>query len=1053
MDKINEFISGPSLDEINSLVMESINEMNQKNQCNGSRNLNIFLKTSASCITKKGDDETNIIDQGSRITYNFNYEHLQTLFKHLENCRLENSIMHFSERQGSTHSKSGMMLDYDIITSNKNPILTDRHYNRIAIAIIMSLYKDINFSEQYGKYFKSVEAKLHIIFIIKKEALLIAETSNYKYGIHILIPGIKLSRSYKKWFIKQFKNDPSVISILQELDAIGDLSECLDQNSASVPVLFFGSCKRGNIPYILGSALEAIIDLTQLDNIGWFPTPSINKIERLGEYNLVAEFSLLIDAEYKNKEPLIKKYDFEVKTEINLRIQDWAERSAGSMISDGELINTENIILTLVEQDSDAHRIYSLLNILGPEYYTERNKWRNVVFAIANTNENYKPLAIWFSQKCPKKWVEGGLMALESLWDEAISKKGSTENPLSIRSITYWAKTYNKLKFQEVTRNSHFTMLLKYTYEHNGKLQHYNIAKILYAMVGSHFCVDIDAGSRGGQTYCWFEFVTPGKSMKDGEIWKWRKETEPDGLHIYMSEKFILLIDQVLNYIDYKKNEADNEEKTKYYKNLNKSLNSFKSSMHNDSFKNGIIKQANYLFRRRGFSEQLDNLPFLFGVFNGVLKLGHKCKLINHFHEYPITRFTTVAFNKFDPYNPNIWHKLVLNAIADIIVEPDARDWILYHAAQGLSGEPKEGIMLLWIGGGQNGKTAFLRWVAKALGPYADKFNIQLMCSEREDADRPNSAIMKFKYLNYAYSEESNKAQFLNVARMKELVNPGELSGRDLNSKQQTFTMKANIVAASQYSLNINTKDHGTWRRIKRYTSKVKFRKNPDPDNPLEKKEDQRFVRQYPSDPHFQSAFLSILVHYYERLQNEYNGELKNVKSSTIERESEEFRIEQDSIHRWISECVLISPNNSEDYTLGMVGGHYIEWYLLNIENKRVPINDIIKDIESSAISKFLRPSLNKMILKGCRILKKGEIGIYSDEMFLVDEDKKSDIKHNIISNSEWWLPNFKEIRLERKKLDMVDVLDEQSIILSETFHKKDNNEINDDDIDRLLGI
>ena len=109
--------------------------------------------------------------------------------------------MHFSERQGSIHSKSGIMLDYDIITSNKNPILTDRHYNRIAISIIMALYKDINFAEQYGKYFKSVEAKLHVIFIIKKEALPIAETLNYKYGLHILIPGIKLSRTYKKWFI------------------------------------------------------------------------------------------------------------------------------------------------------------------------------------------------------------------------------------------------------------------------------------------------------------------------------------------------------------------------------------------------------------------------------------------------------------------------------------------------------------------------------------------------------------------------------------------------------------------------------------------------------------------------------------------------------------------------------------------------------------------------------------------------------------------------------------------------------------------------------------
>ena len=989
-------MSGPTPAETDALAWATIDEASQRKRCAGARGLNNFAREGIhTYTTPKGDDRTNIIDQGERTTYALGPEPLRQLFYHLEACRLEGSTAHFSERQGSAAvPHSGLMLDYDIVTTTRRPALSDRHYYRIAGALVAALQRDIDFTGALarpgGK--KPLELRLHVFFIVKREAVPLAGET-YKYGFHVLIPGVKLGRAYKKWLMRQFRAEPGVTATLAELGAVGDAAECLDQNSASVPVLFFGSCKRGAVPYGLGAALEVTLDLGCDPGGGWTPPPVIRKLggADLAGYNLVAELSLCAEADYDDgRAPLVPMLEFEARPEVLAKAQDWGDRSAGGAVPADELLLAEHTLSTLTLHNAEARHLHALLDLLGPEYYTDRGKWRDVIFALANTSEQYKPLAVWFSHKCPLKWADGGLAALDALWDDAVARRATSERPLTLRSISYWARTYDPARYAEVMERSYFTMLTGYVYDHGGRLQHYMFAKILEAMLGAKFCVDIDIGARGALTYCWFEFVLPGQSQRPGEVWKWRKEVEPDDVHIYMSEKLARVLDQIGEHIEEKRAGAADEDQGKYYKGLGKTFAMSKLNLYNDTFKNGVIRQANYLFRRRGFVEQLDRIPFLFGTLNGVLRLGPQCSLIDHFHEYPISRFTPVAFVRFDPRRPDPWHQLVLDAIADIIVEPDARDWIIYHAAQGLSGEPKEGLMLLWEGGGQNGKTSFLRWVAKALGPYADKFNIQLMCSEREDADRPNSAMMKFKYLNYAYSEESNKAQSLNVARMKEMVNAGEVSGRDLNSKQETFTMKANVVAASQYSFIVNTTDHGTWRRLRHYTSKAKFRKNPDPGNPFEKKEDQRFVRQYPTDPQFQAAFLGILVHYYERLQSEHGGELKNVRSPTIEGESEVFRVGQDALHRWISESIVISPESSTDYPLGVLSGYYTEWYSANIERKRHVAGEIIKELESSAVGKHLRPAANRtLVLRGCRVLTPDEMTLRPGEELLVDVERR----------------------------------------------------------------
>jgi phage/plasmid-associated DNA primase len=677
----------------------------------------------------------------------------------------------------------------------------------------------------------------------------------------------------------------------------------------------------------------------------------------------------------------VRKFPRPLRPAAEAAARDWGDRAAGGVLGEAELAEAEHGLSTLTLHDAEARHIHALLDLLTPDYAEERAKWRDVVYALAGTSENYRPLAVWFSQRCPAKWAEGGAGALDALWAEALARRGAPGGgrPLSVRSIAHWARACDPARYAEAMERSYFTMLTEFVYAHGGRLGHYMVAKVLHVMLAAKFVVDLDAGPRGPLSYCWFEFVLPGQAMRPGEVWKWRREAEPDDVHIYMSEKLTRVLDQIGEHLEERRAAAAEEEQAKYYKRLGAAFALSKGALFNDTFKNGVIRQANYLFRRRGFVEGLDADPRLLGVGNGVLDLGGafaggRAALLDHYHEHAVSRFTPVHFKRFDPADP--WTRLALDAMADIVPEPDARDWILFHAAQGLSGEPKEGLFLLWEGGGQNGKTSFLRWVAKALGPYADKFNIQLMSCEREDADRPNSAMMRFKHLRFAYSEEANKAQVLNVARMKEMVNPGEVSGRELNSRQETFTMRANFVAASQYSFIVNTTDHGTWRRLRHYTSKTKFRARPEPGNPFEKPEDQRFVREFPDNPHFQASVLSILVHYFERLQREFRGELKAVPCPTIEAETEAFRVGQDSLHRWISECVVLTPAGGPvaEVPLGVAAGLYCEWFVASVDRRRPTITDVVKEIESSALGAFVRPGLNgARFLVGCRLLALGE--------------------------------------------------------------------------------
>lgn len=1025
--------AAPTPAETNAIAREEVREAAERRQFPAARALVTFLRDTAQAqkITGKGDGRTNIIDQGDRVTYAFPPETVAALFAHLEAVRREGLVSHFSERQGTPETPtSGLMLDYDIHVADPQARLHERHVHRIACQVVRALRRDLVFpadkNHRHGR-----ETTLHVFTIVKPEPVAVygggddADTAvKYKYGFHVLIPGIRVSRGYKKYLLRALRDDGPINGVLTDLGVLGDPRECLDMNSASVPVLFLGSCKRGGTPYVLGPSFEVTFDaavataegaVPHMDDADFYPMVRGLRAEDFENYNLVAETSLCFEAVYpEGRPPLVRARECTYRPELASEIEDLAARTQNGALGEEELLLAEHSLSTLAVHDPEARYLHQILDLLDPSYHTDRNKWRDVVFALANTSETYKPLAEWFSHKCPLKWADGGRDTLDQIWEDAVARRGAVANPLTKRSLIRWAQVSNPERFRQISDQNYFTILAKYVYDYGGILEHFMVAEVLHAMLGNKFIVDVDEGVNGRFTYCWFEFVVPGQPACVGEVWKWRKEVQPDELQNYISKNLVKVLDQVAQHIEEQRADAETDEQGKYYQKLGAAFLLSRRKIFNDQFKNGVIKQANYLFRRRGFVDTLDQEPTLLGTGNGILRLGAACTLIDHFHEYPVMKFTPVHYRPFNPDNP--WTKLMLNALADIIPEPDFRDWLLFFAASSLAGGVKEGLLLLWHGGGANGKTWFMRMTAKVLGKqYATKLDIGLLTAERSKPNDPNSAMMQLKGMRWGYVEETRKAEPMNDQRLKEIVNPGEISGNEKFKQQETFEVTANVAVGQNYDFVVDTTDHGTWRRIKHYHSKVRFTANPDPSNPYEKKDDQRYVREYINDPDCQAAFLSILVHYYERLQREHGGSVKNVPCPTLDRETEIFRNGQDTINRFITERVVHSPGNNHSYPLATVAGSYIEWYNTNIDRRRHVASEIIQDIENSALAKHIRRAPNKtMVLHDCRVLapdsrtlEEGEtyMGVIAPET--TAEDPRPPPAGRLAA--DWWNPPLRD--------------------------------------------
>jgi phage/plasmid-associated DNA primase len=979
--------------------------------------------------TGNKDPNTNFIDRISGKTYNLPPNVADELLGLLNDCRRAGITNHIAERQfSSSITSSGIMFDADVYVDNINPDCPDfttREYTRIGTRIASIATEVLLFDSLTADASASPSITTPLFFIAKPnqpERVTKAE-AKYKFGWHCIMPGLHVTKNAKREMNAKAEKDATIQSVFSKIGAV-DASKCIDQASSGVPVFQFGSCKPNATPYVLVAAFNVVLEFQHGCAPELIPL-NVAEIEK--KYNLTAELSLTHTASYRDGTvPLVTAY----------RVASSCDPSADEIVPADDFPDMmgPSSISTLAVCDAQARHLHKLLDILPPSYYTDYDKWRNVIYALAGTSADYYALAEWFSKKSEDKYDES---ALKQLWSTAATAE-QTDRCYTSRSIMYWAKQEDPDEFRKCSMKSYFMTLANEVYNYDGKIKEFCLAEMLSQMLEMKFVTDGDPTimrSREGLT--WYEFVMPKDPQMPGQVYKWRNEGQaPDCLSIYISRQLAPVFDNIRDSIEeQRQRHEDDEALGKYYAGVQKAFKESRAKTQESAFKRNVIHEASLLFRKRGFLKSLDQTPYLIGVKNGILRLPTRDKpepqVIQEYHEYPITKSTRVEYVPFDPQNPSKWHKIVLDALSSTIPEPDARERIIMHWATGVYGGYKDAQTIVLHGGGSNGKTFLLTSVNNALGDdYATKLKMQLLSGGREDAEKPNSAFMRLKDRRCGFFDESAKGQMMNIPRLKELVNPSTASGRDLNGKEENIKMIATLSMATNYPLTMHgMTDDGTWRRLLYYTFKIKFCRDPDPEKPFERKKNGDYARDFVEREEYLEAFFSILIYFYQRLIVEYDGKAEDVPCPTIDRETNEFRTSQDTVHRFVCECIVIpkEPNEcdnaeevaaaaaidckSEEYRnlLHSVAHTYGDWHNNIIGGCRYKMHEIADEIQQSALVKYLRRSANGTIYyEGFRVIgitEEPRLGErYMGARRLVADD--SYLRFLNTGDKKWWMPH-----------------------------------------------
>lgn len=939
--------------------------------------INTFLKERGKEVSAK-DKRISIINVQSAQCFRLDNEDLVKLFAIFEDARINNVKMNYSEYQ---RNPSAICIDLifkhvvnDFIKLSSLPLLCN--------AICKYIKNRLN---ELG-YAESLPENFEIRFSRRSNVTPADKINLYQEWYRFIIPNIHVSKKFKTDLYNHILSNAVLESVFaRELGKVKNFAkiiESIEMRDVSI-VSPVNILNNGEYPFLHHSAYQynTWSDIVSGINI---------------EGNVCLEHSILIAPnaiKLVTKEEEEEEYDdgqFNVAREdLEIKIRQ---------------LNEEKI-------QSDILLYKNVLDILD-DYRNDRDKWEMVIEALArasvlqpvapNETDPHRLLAQWFSLGCEFE------DELDYFWDIVKDK----QRGFSKRKLLSLARDKNYDKYKKSLDDLIINKLYFYATQYNGRIENGMIATLVYLMLCDKYIVDIGEAIKG-QDYCWYEFVMPNVSMKKGEIYKWRKELEPDQIYLFIRYELVNIYKNVTKLLMEKRDEL---ESATAVKRLNKTIACFESyapKLYIHSYVAGIIKSSTYNFRVRGFTDSLDTCGEVMGVGNGVLLLKKTDKedkqevprLITGFHDYEVSKFTTIDYEPVDWEDDYV--KLMMKALQDIFQEPDVFNWIMCFVASSLDGLTKAAMILFLYGVGSNGKSFFLELVKSTLGDdYAKKFSLSLLTEPREASEKPNSAFMSLKNARFGYYSEPNKLETINTGRLKEMLGQETQSGRDLHKKQENFRIVANQVAASNWPLVIDCSDHGTWRRIRYYTCKTKFVKPEDVKHKHERPVNKDFIEKYKDDPRCQRAFLSILVHYYKKFQEEYDGDVDKIPCPTINAETEEYRNSQDTVNQFISKYLeAVDKKESEKLIqLSDVALTYTEWITnLNSNNKKqsqMSVRDAIAQLENSRLNPHIMRRAGTLFLRGYILLSHDDAKAKENMRVEMERDGTHDGDNDCSSNS-----------------------------------------------------
>lgn len=914
-----------------------------------------------------------------------------------------NADVSAEEREQATYVDSAcLMLDFDIYQTDSSRQVTDNMHSAL-IQQTMQLLRDT----------LDLSAITHDLFaaILCKRAPRQESHKKlgpcYKDSFHCRI-FIRMPKSVRQYIIGKLRTD-LLQSIFRDMRVLGPLEDILDKMSASVPAMLYGSAKRNAKTYSEFHSLYRIsvnqhahsICICDHFNTVIVPSKLKTRPDKVihPKYNLAYELSLC----YEDPRGMIKKPMPPIQEKLERLITVANERNAEGLISINDLDTTRRAVADLCARDFNARYLNGLLEILSPKRAENYEDWMKIIFIIAGASREYKPLAYAFSQRCPQQFVKSG-DSLEKLWERGTDGSCAADGAqLTQSTLIQMAKTDSPQLYEELKTSNTFSYACKMMSGAHGLPNDTQLAELLYMMHSDRYICDKKPKAIT-PTRVWYEFVFPTKRPNnDGMLYKWRCEDKrPDSLDLFISKKLGKFLENVLAWIqDMRSGKEPNEREMKVHDNIDKNFRKTIHDLGQDSKIRTILARAEILFRRgrEGFAESLDTDPNSIGVRNCVLTVYPRIKMINSYHEIPISRFCNA---NYVPYSgkraaaKNVMLHELKHAIKMLFVHSDGTPdkesyrYVMIFLSTSLDGRSKAPICFIWFGGGGNGKSFLLEMHTTTLGYVTDsgygcKINNAYWTSDSRHGG-PDSEKITMRNARSIYSSEFPDGSSLKMDKIKETTSE-VLSGNDKNEKAVMFKVNAFIILGVNHIPKIEGKDYGTWRRIQclHFKREFKSKEDFDPSNPLHCLSNRSWGDEAVLSPHYRGCYLGLLVHYYEKYYaGKYSYDITRVPHTVITKETREYRDSQDAISRFITNFMRhrdsfgkISPNKKQIVRIKLldVATKYIKWYTRDVNpHAAKPTSDvIIKEFRLTELKDYIVTEHNVSYIRDYYCFESGE--------------------------------------------------------------------------------
>jgi P4 family phage/plasmid primase-like protien len=765
----------------------------------------------------------------------------------------------------------------------------------------------------------------------------VADKKHTKDGIHIIF-GLQVNRDIQtlirnKMVIRMESELPGLTSQL-----LNNWNDILDKGitSGSTNWMVYGSRKAYHESYRVTMFMTYIYDsednqfgsyeetdMTKFDLESEFPKLTV-RYKQHPRFKISAKGNEEINAFKNPRKAVTKKMNSSL---VNPAIAESIEAEdklpaiiTYDMITDEKMLEQaiQKLHYSLSESEYYIKEIHEYVMILPEKFYksgASHLENRNVAFALKHTDNRLFLTWVALRSKADDfRYSE--IPELLTSWERYFNK--NDKNPLTKRSIIYWAKEFAPEEFEKIKVKTidHFIDDTIYS------CTDFDLAQVLHHMYKDEYvCSSI-------KNNVWYVYNNHRWEVDNGKT-----------LRLAISKNMCALY--LKKCKDY---ERDTTGKSVDKKEMIKRVI---SKLKTTSDKNNIMREAQELFYDKNFTTNIDSNKYLLGFVNGVYDFKLKTFREGRADDY-ITKTTKIPYVTRDTCeNYDTIESEINEFMAQLFPEPSLCKYMWDHLASVCIGTNMNQTFNIYKGSGSNGKSILTDLMTQTLGDYKGMVPLSLITEKRGNIGGTSSEVMQLKGIRYAVMQEPSKDMRINEGVMKEIVGGDPLQGRSLYQESETFDPQFKLAVCTNVLFDIHSNDDGTWRRIRIVPFMSKFVAKED----LDKTDaEYKFIKDRGLKEKLVAwgpVFASLLIDIATKTDGVVND------CEIVLSESNKYRQGQDNISAFINDKISVTTNLKKGVMKCEIRQEFDLWFQQNGTHSKKPKITEVNDYMDKRFGKY----------------------------------------------------------------------------------------------------